>query len=73
MQEFESTRDCVITGHPGIARKGDRIALSPRAAKYPRLKGWIEPAPGAEDAAAPAQAPPAAQAPAPRRRRQAKK
>ena len=45
MQEFIARQDCVITGHAGIVRKGDRIRLSARAAKYPRLKGWIEPAP----------------------------
>lgn len=45
MQEFIARQDCVITGHAGIVRKGDRVQLTPRAAKYPRLKGWIEPAP----------------------------
>lgn len=45
MQEFIARQDCVITGHAGVVRKGDRIQLSSRAAKYPRLKGWIEPAP----------------------------
>ena len=57
MQEFIASRDCVITGHAGIVRKGDRVSLSARAAKYPRLKGWIEPAPapkrGKDDGAQP--------------------
>ena len=75
MQEFIARQDCVITGHAGIARKGDRIRLSPRAAKYPRLKGWIEPAPapkktGGEPASAQA---PAETGQTSRRRRQPKK
>lgn len=47
MPEFIAQRDCVITGHAGIVRNGDRIQLSERGAKYPRLKGWIVPAPDA--------------------------
>ena len=61
--EFLARQDCVIAGHPGIVRTGDRIALSPRAAKYPRLKGWIEPAPELEPPA------PVAPNPDPRPRR----
>lgn len=64
--EFIAKRDCLITGHPGIVREGDRISLSRRAARYPRLKGWIQPAPVASPAPEPA-------APRPRRRRQPKK
>ena len=45
MPEFIARQDCVITGHAGIVREGDRVSLSARGAKYPRLKGWIEPAP----------------------------
>ena len=49
MQEFIAKQDCVITGHAGVVRKGERIRLSPRAAKYPRLKGWVEPAPAPKE------------------------
>ena len=67
MQEFIARQDCVITGHAGIVREGDRVTLSPRAARYPRLKGWIEPAPAqAKETAEPA---PEAPTQAPRRRR----
>ena len=79
-QEFIALKDCVISGHPGIVRKGDRIALTERQAKYILLKGWIEPAPAppkpagealAEGAQAPAPEPPAP--PAPRRTRRSPK
>ena len=60
MPQFVAKQDCVITGHAGIVRKGDCIPLSPRAAKYPRLKGWIKPAPQTDE-------------PRPRRRREPKK
>ena len=72
MEEFIALRDCVITGHRGIVRSGDRIQLSPRAAKYPRIKGWIAPAPAPDKPAADASADPAPapKDPPPRRRRQ---
>ena len=63
MQEFIATQDCVITGHAGPVRGGERIRLSERAARYPRLKGWIEPAPPE----------PAPEAPKPKPRRRAPK
>ena len=71
MEEFIARQDCVITGHAGIVREGDRLTLSPRAAKYPRLKGWIEPAPAqaTETADPPPGSAPKAQTQAPRRRR----
>ena len=71
MEEFIALRDCVITGHAGIVREGDRVTLSPRAARYPRLKGWIEPAPAqaTETADPPPEPTPEAPTQAPRRRR----
>ncbi len=49
MPDYIATRNCVITGQPRPVRTGQRITLSERAARYPDLRGWIEPAP-AEDA-----------------------
>lgn len=40
---YIALRDCVITGAPRPLKTDDRVMLSERQARYPLIRGWIQP------------------------------
>ena len=48
MKKYAAKQDFVLAGRK-VVRRGEVIALPDSAAKYPRLRGWIEPAAALEE------------------------
>ena len=48
MRDYIARHDFVLAGSR-VVRKGETLALGRRAARYPRIRGWIEAVPEAED------------------------
>lgn len=51
MRDYIARQDFVLAGSR-VVRKGETLSLGDRMARYPRIRGWIEAVPEAEDSSA---------------------